>query len=136
MRHFGKHVLVALTVCLTTRLVHADISNDFHPDVVACEEALARLTECCPGFEPQVVRCALDRVHEGSCGSYTDYEEDPAISRAESTCILDRECSELVADGICERAQDAKPRRSRYHKTDGDYSGTNSSQAKSERVCP
>jgi hypothetical protein len=63
-------------------------------DELDCEEAVARLRSCCPGFSPDAVDC---RYREG-CGPVY-----PQISTADSDCIRATACETLVATGVCER---------------------------------
>ncbi|HEX7671104.1 MAG TPA: hypothetical protein VF395_16025, partial [Polyangiaceae bacterium] len=63
-------------------------------DEVECEEAVAELVECCPGFDRSAVYCQYNDV----CGvSYPDLAPD------ESECILDKKCSQIRGKRICER---------------------------------
>lgn len=82
-------------------LVAGGWAGGMREDELLCEEAAARLVDCCPDFDPSALEC----VYSSGCGS-TQY---PAIPVAESECILERSCSELAARGICARAQNAKP---------------------------
>jgi len=34
-----------------------DDEQQFRPNIIYCGEAQARLTKCCPGFEPKRTRC-------------------------------------------------------------------------------
>jgi len=87
--------------------------DELREDVLSCEEALAHLTSCCAAFDPSRVPCHYhyDYTETTSCdgptSSSTD-EEHPALSLDESTCIRDRACGDLIADGICDRAQKAR----------------------------
>jgi len=65
-------------------------------DEFLCEEAHARLVECCPGFSTNASYCSFS---EG-CGS-TSY---PALSPEESNCIRGASCESLRDSGICARA--------------------------------
>jgi hypothetical protein len=58
-----------------------------------CEEALAHLFECCPGFEPRRFQCEV----EETCSSRTPDLYDDA-----STCIRELPCDELRRRGQCE----------------------------------
>ena len=88
-------------------------TNNFRADVIDCEDALARLTSCCPGFDPGRVQCTYyhDKSHsESGCSSHTidTYaHETPALSIDESHCVITRTCDDLVAGGVCARAQAA-----------------------------
>jgi hypothetical protein len=82
-------VLVALVCC----------SGNFREDEVRCEDALAHLVQCCPGFDPHPVSC----VFSSGCG--TQY---PALRVDESTCIESSSCDTLKMRGVCDRAQQAR----------------------------
>jgi hypothetical protein len=71
------------------------------PDEMHCENAVARLADCCPRFQASRVSC---QYVEGCGVSY------PAISEDDSRCIVGKSCSALVSDGICAAAQTATPR--------------------------
>jgi hypothetical protein len=84
-------------------------SNNFREEVFYCEEALARLESCCPGFSARQVTCYhYYRESTGCDGKTTSTHEDPAIGLRDSQCILDKDCSALVTGRVCERAQVAK----------------------------
>ena len=70
-------------------------------DEQLCEEALAQLITCCPGFDHTQVNC------EYSEGCLSDTDSFPALSVASSECIIDKSCSALQAN-ICVRAQKAR----------------------------
>lgn len=69
-------------------------------DEFLCEEAHAKLVECCPGFSTDGSYCSYS---EG-CGN-TSY---PALSPEESNCIRTASCEKLRDTGICARAAAAK----------------------------
>lgn len=84
-------------VCFACALADEGRTN-FRQDVLLCEEAVAHLKDCCPG---------LDDVYAESC----EYRQDGcsegksvALSVSQSRCVRDKECGELVDQGICERA--------------------------------
>lgn len=84
-------------------------TNNFREEVFYCEEALAQLESCCPGFNARAVTC-YHYYHEstGCDGKTTSTHEDPAIGTREGQCILSRDCNALVTGRVCERAQVAK----------------------------
>ena len=84
------------------------ITDNFRKDVIYCEEALAVLGSCCPGFDPKAVSCYYyyDSVDNGCGGGSLNYTY-PALSQDESECILSTSCADLVANRVCERAQTA-----------------------------
>jgi hypothetical protein len=68
-------------------------------DELLCEEAAAHLADCCPGFAVSSLSCS----YNSGCGS-TTY---PALSVQQSQCINGESCAALVADNVCQRAQQA-----------------------------
>jgi hypothetical protein len=77
-------VLLALVVCDYT-------ASD---DEVRCEEAVARLARCCPGFDARGLDCTDNAP---GCGN-------TVIDAGVGRCIERRGCAELVEDGTCDRA--------------------------------
>jgi len=65
-------------------------------DEFLCEEAHARLVECCPGFRTESSWCS----YETGCGA-TQYT---ALDEAESNCIRKSSCTDLNAHDVCRRA--------------------------------
>jgi hypothetical protein len=105
--HCGSALITAGAVALLFACGDA-----LQQDELDCEEAVSRLEGCCPGFNTVGLRC----IDQQSC----DTSEYPDISEQQSACIRAESCQELVATGVCERAQNALP-----------GSGGNST-----RVCP
>jgi hypothetical protein len=66
-------------------------------DELECEEAVAHLQDCCPGFADATLQC----VHSDYC-THTE----PALFIDESTCILARSCDEVIQSGICQKTHD------------------------------
>jgi hypothetical protein len=71
--------------------------DGFRQDVLDCEEAVAKLERCCPNFDGGRVSCQ----YVSACG-YTNY---PGISTPNSQCIRGASCAMLIADKVCDRAQ-------------------------------
>ncbi len=95
---------------LAVRLSFAADSPEFREDVIDCDEALAHLQKCCPGFDASKIGCEYH--HYAGCEvPLTIY---PAFSVRDSKCILGATCEALTAgeetlDGsICSRAQAQK----------------------------
>ncbi|WP_437682773.1 hypothetical protein [Sorangium sp. So ce131] len=61
-----------------------------------CENAAAHLEQCCPSFTAAPALCQENT----GCGD----EEEMRLTIAESLCIQDKECDDLVASNVCERA--------------------------------
>jgi hypothetical protein len=102
-------LVIALAMSVQAR---ADDDDELREDVLTCEDALARLAGCCPGFDATKVECHYHR-HEsdGGCGYTPTYDnEDPAFTLDESRCIRDTSCDMLVRGHVCERAQSAAAR--------------------------
>ena len=103
-----RPALVALVVGVLLACSGGADTNNFREDVMYCEEALATLTSCCPGFDPGVVACQYYyESTSNACGLTTERYDYPALSQPESQCILSTKCSDLVASGVCKRAQGA-----------------------------
>ncbi len=106
---------ILLFFAVDARASRTTDTDNLRADVIDCEEALARLTNCCPGFDPKRVQCTYyyDHSHDEGCtGSVSDSttRETPALDIEESKCVLSRSCDELVEGGVCTRAQEAVER--------------------------
>lgn len=73
-------------------------------DEVECEEAVALLKECCPGFDAKIINCEFS---PGSCTTDAVY---PTLSTADSECMLGKSCDALNADKTCQRVLDLNAR--------------------------
>ncbi|MFT3764260.1 MAG: hypothetical protein QM820_01870 [Minicystis sp.] len=78
-------------------------------DELECEQAVAHLQSCCPGFETAQIRC----VYSDTCSLTL-----PALSIAESECIMKRSCDEIIASKLCEATQDSE---SPHENFDGEF---------------
>lgn len=76
-------------------------ANALREDELECEQAVAELEACCPGFVSAAINCEFSV----GCGT-TTY---PALTLRESQCITGTACSELQSNKVCERAADAGP---------------------------
>jgi hypothetical protein len=73
------------------------VGTGFREDEVQCEETVAYLEDCCPGFDSRAVNCTW-----GGCGP------SPYLTAEESRCIRELSCAEISERGLCEyRGQDA-----------------------------
>ncbi len=109
--------------------------NQFREDVIQCEEAIARLERCCPDFEGSRVLCNYYYSYDTSaCGPTTEQSVRPALSLPESQCVRDTSCDELVARGVCKRAEEARAYTQRLVVDDGDASTTD--RQSHPPVCP
>jgi hypothetical protein len=82
--------------------------NEFRADVIECEDALARLQRCCPDFDAKPVLCKFFYSKSSGCGSIATSNVEPAFSTAESACIRNMSCDELVDKKVCARGQKAR----------------------------
>ena len=111
--------------------------NQFRADVLWCEEALARLTDCCPGFDARVVECNYYYSFDKGCGSPTTKHVQPALTASESECIRDLSCDQLIATNVCARAQAARAPNLTSKAPSGDASAiTNDGTTRGPSVCP
>jgi hypothetical protein len=62
-------------------------------DELECEEAVSRLSHCCPGFDSTRYRC----IYTAGCHSDTQ----PDISVENARCIRRESCAALVTSGAC-----------------------------------
>ena len=120
--------------------------NNFRKDVIECEDALARLAHCCPGFDTAPVLCNYSYDHSSGCGSSSTNSITPAFDVHESACIRDTSCEALVGRKVCERAQAARlyitntTTSSSSSSSSGSYEPavdqTHSNNTTHEAVCP
>jgi len=113
----GGYVAAAIVVLLFACSTGKDDDN-FRADVIGCEEALAHLSDCCPGFDASRVRCQY-YYSEGCNGTEDNRVEHPTLDSSESECIRNLECSELVERQICTRAQNDIPFTQNMPTSDG-----------------
>jgi hypothetical protein len=64
-------------------------------DEFDCENAVAHLQQCCPGFDASAIDC----TYSNYCGPVY-----PALSISQSDCIRGKSCETIRAAGVCERA--------------------------------
>lgn len=83
--------------------------GQFRKEVLVCEEALARISACCPGVDGDAVVCDFRHESTGGCGEGTRDNVDPALSVAESECVIQTSCEKLNSDGVCARVKEARP---------------------------
>jgi hypothetical protein len=97
MRRPGRFFLVACAAALAALTMTCGVRED----ELRCEEAVARLKECCDGFDVHRIDCYYAAT---GCGTYY-----PAITISESRCITSESCATIVATGVCSRGQNAEP---------------------------
>ncbi len=113
--------------------------NQFRTDVISCEEALARLSSCCPNFDAQPVECNYYYYYDDGCGVATTQKVEPAFTEAESECVRDTPCEVLRSSGVCTRAALARsPSFSSTVETTSSTSTSSSSGSivRGPAVCP
>jgi hypothetical protein len=93
-----------MTLAATAPRIARGTTDDdqFRQDTILCEEALAHLMTCCPGFDSSQIQCTYYFSDDGC----DDQSETilPSFDVAQSTCIGDTSCIALAASGICARA--------------------------------
>jgi hypothetical protein len=98
-------------------------------DELACEEAVAHLQDCCPGFYASSVDCTYE---PGGCGVSPLY---PEISTNQGWCIRSESCAELESTGVCARAI-AMPPATTWSDTNTDPSEGDAAPPPFPQVCP
>ncbi len=95
---------------------HDEDDTQFRQDVIWCEEAVAKLEQCCGAtFEATNVECRHYYEKDTGCGQTSIERIDPAYTTDESRCLHDTSCDEIRSAGICARATAAgKARVTRY----------------------
>lgn len=139
-------VLFALAVALVLACnsnADEEEDNQFREDVIWCEEAVARLERCCPGFDATRVECTFYFSRHEGCGATDIKHVEPAFTTEESHCIRETACARLVETGVCERAAQSGAARSTFtsvstSSTSSGASGTSSTSGSPPRptVCP
>lgn len=109
--------------------------NQFREDVIQCEEAIARLERCCPDFDASRVLCNYYYSYDTGCGSTTEQSVHPALDLSESRCVRDTSCQDLVARGVCGRAEQARAYSTR-RVADSDGGLSTSEKDSHPPVCP
>jgi hypothetical protein len=101
---------------------------------IDCEEAVAYLTTCCPGFDANALGCASSQNTTTDGCDTTTTTTYPALTSSEVSCIRGETCEALVASGVCARAQAA--REYTVTTTTGDDAATTSTGSEDPGVCP
>ncbi len=87
-RRFPFAVVAGLVLLMTSQR-----ASGLREDDLQCEEAVTHLNDCCPNFDLSKISCS----YKSGCGS-TQYAE---LGIDDSVCIQNKECKELIAQGIC-----------------------------------
>ena len=136
---------VALGLACNSNGYGEEDDNQFREDVIWCEEAIARLEQCCPGFDGAAVQCRYYYSYNEGCGSAETRRVEPAFTKNESRCIHDTACAELVAAGVCTRAaengaarssQSSIPTSTSSSSSSGSFGTSGSSAPSRPTVCP
>lgn len=86
---FAVAALMALVTC----------GSGLRADEFLCEEAFAHLRTCCPSF---AVTSSNYCTYSVGCGE-TQY---PALTAADSNCIIRMSCTDIVANDVCNAASE------------------------------
>jgi hypothetical protein len=70
-------------------------------DQLECEEAVTKLSQCCPNFDASPIQCVYD-----SDGCNTTY---PDLDIPTSECIRGESCATIVSTGVCARSLQGHP---------------------------
>ena len=89
----------AIVLLLVLGLRLAVSCNGFREDEVACEQAVARLKDCCPAFDPAKISCTFANATDCN-GDDVHQDTLPELSVPLSHC-LERASCERLQDVIC-----------------------------------
>jgi hypothetical protein len=98
--------LAALLLVVSPAVTARGASNRtaFDERVLSCEEALAKLERCCPDFPVRTITCVDDEYETQGCGIRDYGHQLPAYTLAESKCIRETSCENLLKSRVCDRA--------------------------------
>ena len=68
-------------------------------DELQCEETVAHLQDCCPGYDPDFHAIDCTYKPPGPCVS----EELPSLATSTAKCIRDLSCDIIRTKGLCEQ---------------------------------
>jgi hypothetical protein len=99
--------------------------NNFREDVILCEEAIGRISQCCPSMSPPSNSCEFLHYEKkdycGGCDSTLRFSahdyRTPVLSIRESKGLIDATCSSVE----CPKVADMLARK---HTDAGSYNGT------------
>jgi hypothetical protein len=98
-------------------------------DEHACDEAAARLAECCPGVRKESIGCRV-RESSGGCDSRRTTTDVLITMHDADECILHSSCEQMREGGVCDALATAVPESS------GTSSGDPSTHTEHVSVCP
>lgn len=87
----GRLGVMLFGVALTVSFACASMTSE----ELACEEAVSRLSDCCPDIDARRLPC----VESGGGGC--NNEATPVLTQHASSCILEATCQGLVERGVC-----------------------------------
>jgi hypothetical protein len=79
-------------------------ASGFGQQQLECQAATALLVQCCPGFDANGFVCDYTQSVTSGCNGTSTSTTYPSLSASEVSCILGETCSQLVATGVCRRA--------------------------------
>lgn len=88
-----------LTLVAGATVALATCGASLRRDEFLCEEAHAKLKECCPSFTTHDLDYCIYEVGCGTPGKL------PALTDEESNCVRRSTCDRLKLDGVCARAE-------------------------------
>jgi hypothetical protein len=115
-----------LSIALIVGLV---LACTIREDEFACEDAVSRLKDCCPGFDPSRVDCTF--TSGDGCGG----DVHPEINPTNASCIRGEACDALQSTGVCARAMKLPP-MSQWEANEVALSPDAGANALAEQVCP
>ena len=98
MKRLKGMVLVAAAVAIGYGRPH--IAEGIGEDELQCEDAMAHLASCCPGFEPRFHNCSYT---DGCPGAVPD------LTEPQSTTIRSLSGEQLVSGGFCSNPSHPDP---------------------------
>jgi hypothetical protein len=99
--------LLAIGLGVALACTNGEDDEQFREEVFVCEEAVARLESCCPGFDARSVPCVFYR--STGCSGNQSIVRDPALDTRQADCILDSSCDQIRAADMCRRAAGLSP---------------------------
>jgi hypothetical protein len=96
----ARHAPALAFAAVVLALFGTRCTGGMREDEVECEQAVSKLTQCCPGFDPGRLHCE----YSDACGTTW-----PEYTINDSHCIESESCKTLQQTGVCDRGQNAKP---------------------------
>lgn len=102
LRRVSSGCLLAVALAIAMACNSDTDDNQWREDVLSCEEAVAHLDECCPGFDVTRVQCRYYYHIDRGCTTDTVTHVEPDIELSESHCIRNATCDKLQSQGNCD----------------------------------